>query len=404
MKSKILALAALGIASLSMQAQTVVATDYVEAAVSDNCGTFSVPGIPPGTNFNSSGASLVADHDRDGWAVGTPDRCGDYIYPGSPEDSWGIQYNGSVLVSNSQSFSCGVTGSNTLSGDVGAAIVNVWQGNVGGLAIQKTTINLKASEIVLHNVRIYNGDSANVDSLYYMHNYDPDNDFVASGNFLTAHRIFSQPPGTDALISAQGTVFSQCELSLLARDDRARVSYGSFSFPFSPILDDVWAGTDPFYFSTLTANTADEANQITFNLGTLATGSSTCFTYAWTTDETLNGQAGNLSTLACGIVPDFISGTAKEADWSALNAALPTEKYEIVAQPNPVSNGYVNLDLGFLSDQSVLEVYDLSGRLVDQQSVNQGWYTLNTADYTPGMYIVTVNDRGQKFTKKLIIE
>ncbi len=61
---------------------------YVEAGI-NTCGAFGANVAPPiGYHPTETRLSFVADSDMDGWAVGSPNYCGDYSVPGSPVEGW----------------------------------------------------------------------------------------------------------------------------------------------------------------------------------------------------------------------------------------------------------------------------------------------------------------------------
>src|SRR6476661_1290176 len=73
---------------------------YVELGIGP-CGTFGTTVNAPagyhprgGGSGNAFKLGFVADHQKDGWAAGSPNYCGDYFVPGSPEEGWGITMNG----------------------------------------------------------------------------------------------------------------------------------------------------------------------------------------------------------------------------------------------------------------------------------------------------------------------
>ena len=67
--------------------------DYVEVGMSQ-CGSYgTVNNAPSGYHPRGGGGGrlgFVADQGQDGWSVGSPDYCGDYFLPGSPEEGWAI--------------------------------------------------------------------------------------------------------------------------------------------------------------------------------------------------------------------------------------------------------------------------------------------------------------------------
>ncbi len=68
--------------------------------------------------------------------------------------------------------------------------------------------------------------------------------------------------------------------------------------------------------------------------------------------------------------------------------------------PNPFNNK-VNIDINF---DSKVEVYDLLGKLVTRQSIDQGSFQLDMTQYNTGIYIVKIENENGIIHKKIIKE
>lgn len=74
------------------------------------------------------------------------------------------------------------------------------------------------------------------------------------------------------------------------------------------------------------------------------------------------------------------------------------EKQEIRIYPNPVSD-YCYVEIGFDFREAVIELYDMSGRLMDTIRTKNKITKINTQPYIQGVYIVVAKAQTQKETK-----
>ncbi len=131
--------------------------NFVEGGI-NTCGAFATNIVAPfGYHPNASGSKLsfVADSDMDGWLSGTPNRCGDYIIPGSPVEGWSLQFNGVTYTNTDQG--CGLS---NIPGDVdnysndGSAASVDWIGSIVGIEItQHSSIGIN-DLFALHEITI----------------------------------------------------------------------------------------------------------------------------------------------------------------------------------------------------------------------------------------------------------
>src|SRR5688572_5447938 len=104
MKKLILFLPIITLLTLPVQSQMVGGQIFLQGLYSEvgisPCGVYGALNPPAGYNGNVFNAlGFVADHEMDGWnnnGPGQPVRCGDYFYPGSPYEAWGIEIGGVV--------------------------------------------------------------------------------------------------------------------------------------------------------------------------------------------------------------------------------------------------------------------------------------------------------------------
>jgi hypothetical protein len=89
-----------------------------------------------------------------------------------------------------------------------------------------------------------------------------------------------------------------------------------------------------------------------------------------------------------------VDGTTLSTIQNVLNA-------EIKIYPNPVVNGFVNIETG-LSGHHKVEMYDLTGRKVLSTTLENN--RLNLSDLKSGVYLIKISSESHMATKKLIIK
>ena len=246
---------------------------YLELGIGP-CGVFGTtinapPGYHPrGELDNSLRLGFVADHGKDGWNVGTPNYCGDYYVPGTPEEGWGITMNGQDYNNNLLCDISEIQGSITRYANDGVTITGMWQGMINGVEItSKTSVPIDKlyflTEVTMRNVSL-----DTIRNLYYMRNIDPDNEVTLTGDYNTLNTIVSQNPNIDnrAIVTAEGLVYG-CFIGLGTRDCRARVAWGGFS---NRSAQDAWNCTSEH--QCMGSLNDDIAITISFKLGDLAPG------------------------------------------------------------------------------------------------------------------------------------
>jgi gliding motility-associated-like protein len=250
--------------------------NYVELGIGP-CGVFGTtvdapPGYHPrGGDDNPFRLGFVADQGKDGWNVGSPNYCGDYYVPGTPEEGWGITMNGINYNNNLLCDTPNISGSIISYMNNGITISGTWTGAINGLAITAKTIVPINKLYFLTEVTMKNTTADTIRNLYYMRNIDPDNEVTLTGDYTTTNTIVSQNPNVDnkAIVTAEGLVFG-CFIGLGTRDCRAKVAWGGFS---NRSAQDAWNCVMPQQCSG--TETDDIAITISFKLGNLAPGQQT---------------------------------------------------------------------------------------------------------------------------------
>lgn len=302
--------------------------NFVEVGI-NQCGGFgSTVNAPVGYHARSGidprvisdnqlNLGFVADPARDGWSVGTPNYQGDYFMPFAPLIGWSIVFNGNIFgterTESSSTFCSPFSvnpsilpfyGSNssvfTTATDMGA----IWQGTINGLHLQKTVIVPLNELYFTVRIDLKNTTSAPMTGVYYGDYVNPDNDAyqndVRTRDLETANSIVNQNPiDNQALVQSIG-FGANTYIGLGSRDCRARVFRGRYfngPFPISGLFDHPRLGADEWFSDSVNSNVtligADPGTGgtpsyvrngcigIAFNIGTIAPGDSTNFTYTY---------------------------------------------------------------------------------------------------------------------------
>ena len=258
---------------------TFIKGDFVEVGVNYSGAygsTYDAP-ISYHSRLNNSSArnlGFVADPQKDGWNVGSPDYYGDFFFPGSQQEGFSVQYNGAVY-HNWTSGRNDIPGSNISLVDDGINKTAIWQGVRDGLQVtQKTIVPLNEVYFVVR-VEIKNTTAATINDVYYVRTLDPDNEVTLTSNYSTQNKIAYALPNSNnnTLVTARGTSISDCYLGLGTKDCRAK--------PFI-VRDNLWPNPNDLisgiHNNTSTGyqysgeDTDDEGIGVSFKIGSIAPG------------------------------------------------------------------------------------------------------------------------------------
>ncbi|HNJ90304.1 MAG TPA: T9SS type A sorting domain-containing protein [Chitinophagales bacterium] len=390
---------------------------WIELAVSD-CGTYASGGAgmivaaPATYHENTIDGSLSFGNDvtADGWDIGVPDQCGDFIMPGSPEEGFAIQIGAGPVYGNLQPYcyrfgafvaaAPDFVGTNLTNVNGGSIRKTLWQGtNTGiGLAVSQTTYWLNSKQSYITIVDLCNGGDDMYD-VYYARNADPDNDQLTNGTFNTNNNAKKQYATAGySQVTATSTVGSPCYMAYVSNDSRAKVSRGNFSMG-SP--SDIWNGLSG-YIQTPGAVNADAAIQISFKIDTLLHNDCGCFTYS-----TMLTSAGLTDQLALTGTACATLGTLARYGEDMIDGYLndPTNflKNEMVVYPSP-SNGNFTVNI-FEMEHANITVVNAVGQVVYQVNDVSKIAGITLDNPVPGMYFVNAEyGEGKKITRSLVIE
>lgn len=296
--------------------------DYVEVGIATNGSYGSAGNAPVGyhsrPDFGTTGGPLgfVADPAKDGWAVsapGMPAYFGDYFMPGSPQEGWDIEINGTRgrawRGTGAASLTGGLTGTNTSYTSSPAQQVGVWEGSLGNLAIKQTTTQKKDKVYFVTRVELENTGTTTLTNIFYNRSLDPEPDATIGGNYSSDKRIVFQPNflSRNCLVSAIGQDYDSAYVGLGSKDCRAKC-YIANTFTPDANLSSIHgqngaAGSYIYVVNGFSA--ANTSMGIVFNVGSLAPGEKTELAYAYILKQADLDSALNETS------PSFESGTSE---------------------------------------------------------------------------------------------
>ena len=127
------------------------------------------------------------------------------------------------------------------------------------------------------------------------------------------------------------------------------------------------------------------------------------------TTETMNISAlliNEVAGVACFVEDVLFWGTNNR--WEFLNGNVPIlGDNDLIAPtvrlyPNP-SNELINISFG-KNRLSMIELFDITGKLLFKKELNANTYALNIANYPSGTYLVKVYNQNNAFLNKKIIK
>ncbi|NDC42666.1 MAG: hypothetical protein EBZ77_14145, partial [Chitinophagia bacterium] len=275
---------------------------YVEVGIAPNGGFGSTLPAPsgyhsflttsqtfydPGAGTSSSSTNFlgfVADYGRDGWGTGTPPYWGDYYLPGTPQEGWAVEVNGTRSEAYIPFYSSGTTGFSvgaTLSGtnvgytNSGGVMKGYWIGNQGNLRIRQTTILDTNKLYFTVNVIMTNTGGTTLNNIYYMRTLDPDNEVTRSGSYSTNNTITYRLPNptNKVLVSAVGTgaYASNAYLGLGTKDCRAKSFIIDASLtPGTYTLSQIFSESTTFTYNLGGNLNSDVGVGLIYNIGSIA--------------------------------------------------------------------------------------------------------------------------------------
>ncbi|WP_395045312.1 T9SS type B sorting domain-containing protein [Flavobacterium sp.] len=264
--------------------------NHVEVGVNE-FGTYGTTGYAPASyhpRVSSSGSArnlgFVADPDKDGFTVGSPNYYGDFFYPGDPQEGFSIQFNGAVhhnwTANINETF-----GTNISIATVGTNKVSIWEGAINGLSVKQKTIVPIDDVYFVIRVELQNTTAVPMSNVYYVRTLDPDNEVTLSDDYTTTNVIVYKLPNANnnTLVSATGLSYPNCYLGLGTRDCRAKPFIINLGLrPNSTdLIEVIHNQTNNSDYTYTGQNIADCGIGVSFFLGNIAPGETKRFALAY---------------------------------------------------------------------------------------------------------------------------
>jgi hypothetical protein len=273
----------------------------------NNYGAFGATAPPAGYHpFPAGPLAEVYDYGHDGWTVGAPPLMGDYTYPGSPFEGWGIQVGTPAGLNYAFTSSGGITGAGSLTGanisyvNAAGSLIGNWAGTTAGGQLKinmETRVDTNASWVVV-TAKLYNTGATALNNIYYVRSCDPDNDEAHGGGFPTFNQVTYQNDIDHRVgVRATGETHTYAYLHLCTKDSRAKAFvYESWPMSLADIstLYTGTAGTYPAYsYGVGVADNGDIAIGLVYHICTICPGDSTFVSYAYSfLNDALPGTSG----------------------------------------------------------------------------------------------------------------
>ncbi len=317
---------------------------YVEMGISLNGYFGTTAPAPTGYHPMRSGRkmSIVTDYDQNGWDVGTPPQSGDFFLPGSPEQGFTIQFGPARYTNNGNNPKNDITPLSLVDTSTPNLLSAVWTGSINGLSVQRT-VSLKPNDFSIKvDMVLTNNTGLPVQGVWFLENGDPDQgkdigfDYD-TWNYITQQPgyagnadqawVYSYPDGGGGV----GPERSDILMGLGTKDNRARVHRGGFS------------NRDPIQFwndnQAPNPNAKiyeDNATSLVYNLGDMAAGASTQFSFTYTFSQYdmvftdfAGGSRLKINSSNGNYVWEFLSGGVLVNSYSGTGAVTitPTSIY-----------------------------------------------------------------------------
>lgn len=269
--------------------------NYIELGIRTNTsiGKFGADTNPGGSftgRTNASNAAIAGIGmvgDADGFGTGAVLNV-DYFMPGTPEEGFYAGYKVGGVATTGKNFGSTVT--NTSSGNTLSATVS---GTTGSLGVSQA-ISFDVNDLFFKNVVTLTNNSASaMDNVRFMRSFDPDNTVDKSGSYSTVNtieRTFAAGDGV-AVVSAKSSTgdtyytrsgSKQAAIVYYSSDNRAKVGMATSGLAPSGVYD---ANIYDSSSAKGTTGTYDAYISIAVDVGTLAAGASTTFTYYTSLDN-----------------------------------------------------------------------------------------------------------------------
>lgn len=249
-------------------------------------GSAALPPFPSHYRGFSGRLGFLANPAADGWT----NYNGDFFMPGSPENRFGIEVDGTTY------FNSSATGSSITSyglsnyQEIDRCKFVDWDGSAAGVDIHMT-YKLDTTKLYYTvSVTLTNTNVVDKNDVYFYKSLDPDNNQDIGWGFATLNTIEYQPSPAcpKALVSAYDNNGWDSYIGLGGIDENMRVSYGGF---FINDASDVWNAVPPYVGTTGSSLLADQAIAICQKVDVLPAGASKTFEFVVVLNEVYVNEA-----------------------------------------------------------------------------------------------------------------
>jgi hypothetical protein len=263
--------------------------NYLSVGIS-GAGSFGTSNAAP-SGFHPTpnyGGRIGLSVDQDGFYTGNAPTTGDFFLPGTPEERFVVGYkiagvpsvfNNAKTMGNQDVIKESVTDLSTDN-----VLRAQWIGHTGGSNLRVTQVVQFGNDqrFFRNTITLQNTGTTPLESVRYMRNVDPDQDYDLHANFYTVNEIVVQQTADGkALVRATGVV-SGVSMFYYSADARARVS--TFGFTNTDPYDvEAYDQAGVYSGSTWIAPKGsviqDQAISICADLGTIEPGQQQTFIY-----------------------------------------------------------------------------------------------------------------------------
>lgn len=223
---------------------------------------------------------FVANPQNNAWAS----YDGDFFTPGSPENGFGLEVNGTNYGNNASGLLYQIPG--TLSNYIvdGNCMSVEWNGAVAGVGVKIKYKFISTELYYTTEVTLTNNTASTLNNLYYYRNFDPDNNVSISFDYTTQNTVVSQPTVScpKALVSATSNLPWLSYVGLAAIGQQFRVTRGGFA---NRDASDIWNGVAGLIGTPGSTAFMDEAISLAYKINSLAPGASETFEFAVILDD-----------------------------------------------------------------------------------------------------------------------
>lgn len=240
---------------------------------------------------DDSRLGLVANPQMDDWV----EYNGDYFFPGSPQNAFALQIDGTDYVNTSLGYTPGVEGEIIAYTDADSCLSLEWEGEVEGVVMNIKYKLIKGALFYTTEIELTNTNPVALNNVYYLRTIEPDNNFELLGaplGYNTNNSVVSQSDifCKKALVTAEQTEPWDSYIGFCGVGSNFRCARGGFYVTNGSY---VWNGTGGQTGEIGTDIGYDQAISLAYKIATFGAGESETFEFATVFTEASVGDALN---------------------------------------------------------------------------------------------------------------